>query len=275
MSSDLYQNTWICLCFPSDIRNIGGAIRAVANFNLAGLKVILEPQAILPEEELKAFSSGAYEHIKFERYQNLAQATKEADLLIGTSRRPRSHRHLTSYQSSELSNIVSACRGAHILFGNERVGLSREELDLCHVLVEIHSDAGFPSLNLAHAVVCLAYELTRTNPRAKEPLRAEETLQAFRHSSDKVKAQFTPAHTSSVEDEAFLKRVVEVCKRTGFPPGKSAETYGRNLRSLLRRARPKAGDYGMVLGLFRELDRLNDQSRDQSNTAKNITQDDK
>ena len=275
MSSDLYQSTWICLCFPSDIRNIGGAIRAVANFKLAGLKVILEPQVILPEEKLNAFSSGAYQHIKFERYQNLVQATKEADLLVGTSRRPRSHKHLTNYQSSDLTNIISSCQQTHILFGNERVGLSRKELDLCHALVEIHSDAGFPSLNLAHAVVCLAYELTRPNVQAKQPSRTDEKLQAFGISSEEVKPQFTPAHTSSTEDEAFLRRVIEVCKRTGFPPGKNAETYGRKLRSLLRRAQPKSGDYGMILGLFRELDRLKYLSRDQAHLAKNIPQDDK
>ena len=68
--------------------------------------------------------------------------------------------------------------------------------------------------------------------------------------------------------------MIEVCKRTGFPPGRSAETYGRKLRSLLRRAQPKAGDYGMVLGLFRELDRLKQLSKTQLDTVKNRSQDD-
>ena len=245
-----HQNTWICLCSPSDIRNIGGAMRAVANFKLAGLKIIIEPQVTLAEEELKAYSSGAYQYIAFNRYSNLVEATKDADFLIGTSRRPRSHGHLKSYQSTDLVQLMQSCHRPHILFGNERVGLSYEELDLCHALVEIHSDVSFPSLNLAHAVACVAYEITRPSPQKKQK---NQTVDGALNS---VKNGFIPAHTSTLEDEAFLSRVIEVCDRIEFPPGKNAETYARKLRSLLRRAHPRAGDYGMILGLFRELDRL-------------------
>ena len=261
MSYDSRQNTWICLCSPSDIRNIGGAMRAVANFKLAGLKVIIEPQVILPEEELKAYSSGAYQYIEFNRYSSLIEATKDADFLVGTSRRTRSHGHLKSYQSTDLVQLMQSCRSPHILFGNERVGLSHEELDLCHALIEIHSDTSFPSLNLAHAVVCLAYEITRSPSQKQEKALLDE------ESVTSVTQRFIPAQTSSLEDEAFLRRVIEVCDRIGFPSGKNAETYARKLRSLLRRAQPKAGDYGMILGLFRELDRLKRLSQSKRSNA--------
>lgn len=245
----VYENTWICLCFPSDIRNIGGAIRVVANFKLAGLKVITKPETIWSEDELKAYSSGAYQQIRFERYHYVAEATADADLLIGTSRRPRSHAHIQSFKSTDLMVVLGSSKRPHLLFGNERVGLSHAELDLCHALIEIHSDPSFPSLNLAHAVACLAYELTRSGSLDHQQDHKINT------GDSEVKPIVT--QTSTLEDEAFLKRVIEVCERTQFPPGKNAMTYARKLRSLLRRAQPTAGDYGIVLGLFRELDRLN------------------
>ena len=239
------QNVWICLCQPSDIRNIGGAIRAVANFGLAGLKVVLPSSRALPREELELFSSGAASLVRVERYETLVEATEAADLLIGTSRRRRDHSHLIERQAHELGTLISKKERPHLLFGNERVGLSRHELDLCHALVEIHSAPSFPSLNLAHAVACLAYEISR--PQSVRPLHNEAE-----HSHPLAK-------TSTREDEAFLRRVIEVCEGCQYPPGRSPEGYARQLRSLIRRAQPAPGDYGIILGLFREIDRLTKQ----------------
>ena len=236
------QNVWICLCQPSDVRNIGGAIRAVANFGLAGLKVVLPPSRTLPQEELDLFSSGAASLVRLERYETLVEATEAADLLIGTSRRRRDHSHLFECPAHELSTLVSKSERPHLLFGNERVGLSHHDLDLCHALVEIHSAPSFPSLNLAHAVACLAYEISR--PQSMRPPHDEAQ---YRHPS---------AKTSTREDEAFLRRVIEVCEGCQYPPGRSSEGYARQLRSLIRRAQPTPGDYGIILGLFREIDRL-------------------
>lgn len=46
-----------------------------------------------------------------------------------------------------------------LVFGRERSGLTNRELDRCHLLVRIPVDESFPSLNLASAVMVLAYEL--------------------------------------------------------------------------------------------------------------------
>src|SRR6185295_10885035 len=46
-----------------------------------------------------------------------------------------------------------------LLFGREDKGLSNEALDRCHRIVTIPSDPSYSSLNLAHAVVVMLYEL--------------------------------------------------------------------------------------------------------------------
>ncbi len=256
-----HRRVWICLCQASDIRNIGGAARAVANFGLAGLKIINPRVKALSREDLHTFSSGASEIIEIQRFDTLLDGLEEADLLIGTSRRRRDHPHLSPHTAQELSTLIDRAQRPHLLFGNERTGLTHEELDLCQASVEIHSDPSFPSLNLAHAVACLAYELSRPlNVAGDEriggasPSSPLNTLSQV-NTLSQAQAQ-SPSLTTVREDEAFLQRVIEVCTRTNFPPGKSSERYARQLRSLIRRAKPKPGDYGMILGLFRELERL-------------------
>ena len=48
-----------------------------------------------------------------------------------------------------------------IVFGPERTGLTNEHLQYCHWQVRIPTVPGFPSLNLAHAVAIVAYELSQ------------------------------------------------------------------------------------------------------------------
>ena len=242
------SNIWICLCQPSDIRNIGGVIRLVANFGLAGLKVYRSSEGTLCKEQLMMFSSGALDKIIFKEYQQLALAVDEADLVIGTSRRPRVNQQLTFTSSHDMSRFLVDKKQPHILFGNERVGLLHEELDLCHLLVEIPSSLQFPSLNLAHSVACLAYEITRNAMQQKSISQPSAQLCS--------PSPIPSPLTTSKEEEAFLHRVIEVCERTSYPPGKQAQTYARKLRQLIRRSQPSPGDYGLILGLFRELDRL-------------------
>ncbi|MBN2050011.1 MAG: RNA methyltransferase, partial [Spirochaetales bacterium] len=46
-----------------------------------------------------------------------------------------------------------------VVFGNEKTGLSDEDLALCNLAVRIPTSDLFPSLNLSHAVQIVTYEL--------------------------------------------------------------------------------------------------------------------
>ena len=46
-----------------------------------------------------------------------------------------------------------------VVFGNERTGLTDEELDCCSLAINIPSNDDFPSLNLSHAVQVMTYAL--------------------------------------------------------------------------------------------------------------------
>ena len=48
-----------------------------------------------------------------------------------------------------------------VIFGNERTGLTDEQLDECNLGVTIPSSDNFGSLNLSHAVQIMSYHLFR------------------------------------------------------------------------------------------------------------------
>ena len=67
----------------------------------------------------------------------------------------------------------STARSA-ILFGPERSGLETEEVALTHAIVTVPINPAFASLNLAQAVILLAYEWSKTFNLAVPPDKALE-----------------------------------------------------------------------------------------------------
>jgi len=59
-----------------------------------------------------------------------------------------------------------------LLFGREDKGLSNEDLDRCHRVVTIPSDPAYASLNLAHAVIIMLYELALARGADSRPFKA-------------------------------------------------------------------------------------------------------
>jgi len=90
----------------------------------------------------------------------LEDALAECGLVVGTSARAGRAGVLSPRQAAR--KIVEACaRGERvgIVFGDERTGLRRRELDRCAETVRIPMVANEPSLNLAQAVMVLLYEV--------------------------------------------------------------------------------------------------------------------
>lgn len=66
-----------------------------------------------------------------------------------------------------------------LVFGNETVGLSNEDVSLCHMPVKIPVSAEYSSLNLGAAVQVLCYELRMAALDPGEPPNLESELATF------------------------------------------------------------------------------------------------
>jgi tRNA/rRNA methyltransferase len=127
--------------------------------NMGLRRLLLVGDAPLPGAEDRALAYGAWDVLDAaERYPSLEQAVAGSTFVAGASGRGGDE----SWTPRRLAEEGAARAGegrTSLVFGPESTGLTREELRLCHVVVRIPSDAGHSSLNLAQAVLVLAYEI--------------------------------------------------------------------------------------------------------------------
>ena len=141
--------------------NIGAAARAMKTMGFSDL-VLVAPRESDPlhHEEAIAFASGANDVLSRARIvDTLDEALAGCNLSVALSARLRefspplrSPRALAQQLHAEPSLRCA------LVFGNERFGLSNEQVEKCNALVSVPVDAGYSSLNLAQAVQILAYE---------------------------------------------------------------------------------------------------------------------
>lgn len=157
----------VILCRPEISRNIGAVCRAMANNNCTDLRIAGNREDYDENEILRlAIHAGTiWQNARFFEPSITGLKTSVADccIIAGTTRRVGEKRKswgMTPEDFASFSfNTAEGLTG--LVFGNERTGLTDEELNVCSVAVNIPSAVDFPSLNLSHAVQIVCYTLFR------------------------------------------------------------------------------------------------------------------
>ncbi len=233
MSADVV----VVLCDPADVRNVGPAIRAAANFEARAIRVCGSRE--FPEDALREFSAGALDTLPLERFADARAALAGLDFVVGTSRRVHDQAGAPRWTSVGFGARLPAGSSCGVLFGNERTGLSLDTLDLCDAIVEVPTAARFPSMNLGQAVACVLYELRRG---AETPVTRADDTQTERPGRATARL-------------AVYAEIERICHALAYPPGRTAVGFVRRLKRLLGRARANTAELSMVAGVFRELER--------------------
>jgi tRNA/rRNA methyltransferase len=159
--------------------------------------------------------------------------------VVGTSsRRVRGKRRLSPQEVAREALARAAEGRTAIVFGDERSGLTKAEVERCHDLSAIPTEGGQPSMNLAQAVVVYAWELRRAALEAgpsRRPSRAPEGA--------------TEAELSRVEDA-----LRDALRHAGFLAGPERHAV-RDLAAALRRARLTRREARLWLAALRTLAR--------------------
>ena len=155
------DDIYIILCRPDESRNIGSACRAMANMGMKNLRIVGK-KADYDEEKVKTLAIHAFsiwENAVF--FDSIEAATKDCYVSAGTTRRRGKKRKEWLLTPDEFSTKVNDIENGKVavIFGNERTGLTDEELECCTLGVKIPTDEDFGSLNLSHAVQIICYEL--------------------------------------------------------------------------------------------------------------------
>ncbi len=158
------ENIVIILDHPDESRNIGAACRAMANNDIGQLRIVGNKSDYDIEHiHVLAIHAGAiFDRAVF--YNSIKEASADCVICAGTTRRrgkKRGKLYLPEEFARHIDSISEDSAKIAIVFGNERTGLTDEELDQCTCGVTIPSSQGFGSLNLSHAVQIISYHLFR------------------------------------------------------------------------------------------------------------------
>jgi tRNA/rRNA methyltransferase len=158
----------VILCRPQIGENVGAAARAMLNFGLTELRLV-RPDFGWPSGKAVAAASGAAEVMNgVVVAASLEAAMGDVQHMFATTARTRELRKPVLTPEAAAGEIAGLCaegRRVALLFGPERTGLTNEEAALADALVTIPTNPRFSSLNLAQAVLVLAYECFKARER--------------------------------------------------------------------------------------------------------------
>lgn len=157
----LARNISIILSEPQMGENIGATARAMKNFAITDLRII-KPRDGWPNKKANSMSVGAIDIIENAKlYNSIPDAIQDLEYVYATSAPKPIPRNVNmSYVlARNLIKDSTSYQRLGIIFGKESSGLSNHEISYANKVVVINTVVNFSSLNIAHAVAIICYEL--------------------------------------------------------------------------------------------------------------------
>ncbi len=154
----------IVLVEPQLGENIGTAARAMLNCGLTDLRLV-RPRDGWPNDAAVAAAAGADQVLDGARVcLTVADAIGDLHHVYAATARRRDvlKTVITPEQAADAMRRASAAgEGIGVLFGPERAGLNNNDLSLADTILSVPLNPAYGSLNLAQAVLLVAYEWFR------------------------------------------------------------------------------------------------------------------
>jgi tRNA/rRNA methyltransferase len=236
----------VVLFRPRLAENIGAVARAACNMGLKRL-IAVQPQD-LDFDRMAMMATGPATDLlnRMLVYDDLAAALAPFQYVVGTTARLGGVRndYRSPREMAQLLIGLSAHNDIALLFGPENFGLTNEELPLCHALVTIPT-ADCSSLNLAQAVMVLAYEL---------------------FTAVSARPYFVPRLANTQETESMYAMLQATLQKIDFISHQNPEHWMFNVRRLFYRHGLRAREAQVIKGICRQIDwyvgkRLEDQKK--------------
>jgi tRNA/rRNA methyltransferase len=183
----------IILVRPQLGENIGMAARAMLNCGLSTLRLV-KPRDGWPNPKALRAASGADVVLeKAKVFDSVAAAVGDLERVVATSARNRelSQRIVTARRAAaEIHGWIGRSERVGILFGPERTGLVNEDMVHADTVLSIPLNPQFSSLNVAQAVLLVAYEWAasveataaeRMSDHSTRPATKDELVNLFVH----------------------------------------------------------------------------------------------
>ena len=226
----------VVLVEPQLGENIGTAARAMANFGLTRLRLV-RPRDAWPNVHARRAASGADAVLDGAAlYDSLQAALADCNFVLATTARAHDQAKPVigpAEAAREMPPRLKAGETVAVVFGRERWGLMNDEVGLADRIVTFPVNPAFASLNLAQAVLIVAYEWFKAaggglpfGMPLRSPPAGKEQLFAF---------------------FATLERELE--RVEFFRPAEKRDTMTINLRNIFTRMAPTQQDIQTLHGV--------------------------
>jgi tRNA/rRNA methyltransferase len=153
----------VTLIEPQYPVNVGHIARLMKNF---GLKKLYFVRPNFDKIEAAKYSTHGNDILMAAKSVTLSQLRKKFDVIVGTTAILGSSRLnilRESISAEQLAKIIhdSSIKDFCILLGRESSGLNNEELKLCNLVVTIDTKTNYRTMNVAHALAILLYEISK------------------------------------------------------------------------------------------------------------------
>jgi tRNA/rRNA methyltransferase len=229
------RNLSVVLHRPHFPENIGAAARAVKNMGMGQL-IVVHPVDCDLTRILKMATHAAEDIVAgMEVYDELCDALAPYQYIVGTTARVGSHRQTVRSPRRVAQEVVPVSQNNRValLFGPEDRGLTNRELKYCHTLVTIPT-AGFTSLNLAQAVMVVAYEIFLASIQETTP--------------------FVPRFASSHELQGMYDHMQATLAKIHFMNPENPDYWMNSIRRFVNRLGLQAREVKIIRGICRQLD---------------------
>ena len=206
------------------------------NFGLTDMRLVA-PRDGWPNPDAGPAASGADVVLERARvFETTADAIADCSTIYASTVRRRDLVMPVLKPESMATAIVASTEPSAILFGAERSGLSTEDVALANAIVTVPINPEFGSLNLAQAVILLAYEWSKTGELAVPPAKELEPPAAH------------------AELEGLVQQLEESLDSKGYfhPPSRTQSTKN-TLRTIFTKTGWSSREVKAVRGVIRSL----------------------
>ena len=232
----------VILARPQMAENIGATARAMMNCGLRDLRIV-NPRDGWPNAVALPMAAGGKSIIETAQvFDSLAEAAHDISFMVAATARQRDMPIRASEPRAIGDELVQKARKGRValLFGPEASGLDNNEVVLADVAVSAALNPDYPSLNLAQAVLLLAWEWR---------VAALSDLGSASQSDD-----FDEDLAPIKERDYFFQRLENALDDSGFfSSADMAPAVKRNIRALINRAAPSRQEISTLHGIVQAL----------------------
>jgi TrmH family RNA methyltransferase len=168
----------VALIEPQYPINVGHIARLMKNF---GLKSLYFVRPAFDKVEAAKYSTHGNDVLVAAKTVTLSELRKKFDILIGTTAIQAISRLnilRESISAEQLAKIIhdSSTKDFCILLGRESSGLNNEELELCNLVVTIDTKTNYRTMNVAHALAILLYEISKLQLSSELPAKKSKKI---------------------------------------------------------------------------------------------------